>query len=129
MCEVVTGKGGFGKLKKPRGDYLHAWWCSRVSEFFRKKGAKVKIADTLSGNECDIAILHSDKRIGIEVVISGLVVDNLTKYLSSGYFDEMLVLCIDSKKQKEMVKQIGRIDEEIKKHTKVQLLKGYFISL
>ena len=40
-----------------------------------------------------------------------------------------IYLCIDSKKQNEMVKQIGRLDEEIKKHTKVQLLKGYFITL
>ena len=76
-----------------------------MSEFFRKKGADVKIGDTLSGNECDLSILLDGKKIGGEVVISGLVVDNLTKYLSTGYFDEMLVLCIDPKKQKEMVKQ------------------------
>lgn len=92
MCDAVTGKGGFTKAKKPRGDYLHAWWCYRLAVFFRKKGADVKIADTLSGNECDLSILLDGKRIGGEVVISGLVVDNLTKFLSTGYFDEMLVV-------------------------------------
>ncbi len=129
LCDVTTGKGGFSKVKKPRGDHLHGWWCYRLAAFFRKKGAEVKIGDTLSGNECDLSILLDGKKIGGEVVISGLVVDNLTKYLSTGYFDEMLVLCIDPKKQKEMVKQIEKLGEEIKAQIKVQLLKGYFISI
>ncbi|MFC1718154.1 ATP-binding protein, partial [Candidatus Poribacteria bacterium] len=100
QCDVVTEKAGLGKVQKPRGGYLHAWWCYRICEFFRHKSAEVKVGDTISGNECDIGISMDGKRIGVEVVVSGLVVDNLTRYISKGYYHEVLVLCINDEKKK-----------------------------
>jgi len=67
------------------------------------------------------------KKIGVEVVITGLVVENIPKNLE--YYDEMLVLCIDNAMKKKITKQIAGLDEEIRKRVTIELLKEYFIPL
>ena len=129
QCDIVKETAGLGKVAKPRGGYLHAWWCHRVSIFFRNKGAEVKIGDTSSGNECDLGIVLDGKRLGAEIVISGLVVDNLTRYISSGHYDEVLVLCIDSKKREEVIRLTRSLSNDVRSKIKIQLLKGYYIAL
>lgn len=129
QCDVVTEKAELGKVPKPRGGYSHGFWCYRIAESFRKQGAEVKIGDTFSGNECDIGVNLDGKRIGVEVVISGLVVDNLGKYISTGYFDEMVIVCISSDKQKEMEKLIGGLSDDVQEKVRVELAKEYFVSL
>lgn len=129
QSDVVTEKAGMGKIQKPRGGYLHAWWCYRIAEFFRKEGTTVKVGDTISGNELDVGVSMDGKRIGVEIVVSGLVIENLVRYISKGYYGEVLVLCIDVGKKKEMVRLVESLESDVKEKVKVQLLKGYFIEL
>lgn len=129
QCDVVREAAQMGKVSKPRGGNLHSFWCYRAGEFYREKGAEVNIGDTLSGNECDIGVTIDGKRIGVEVVIWSLVVDNLVKYISTGYFDEMIIVCIDDNKQKEMENLISKLDDDIQKKVRIMLTKEYFISL
>ena len=129
QCDLVTEKAGLGKVKKLRGGYLHAWWCYRLAEFFKKEGAAVKVGDTISGNECDIGVSMDGKRIGVEIVVSGLVIDNLARYISKGYYGEVLVLCIGVEKKKEMVRLIEGLGDDVKEKIKIELLKDYFIEL
>ena len=37
FSDLVTEKAGMGKAEKPRGGYLHAFWCHRVAEYFRNE--------------------------------------------------------------------------------------------
>ena len=60
QCDVVTEKTGMGNVKHPRGDLLHSFWIYRVAENFRRQGAKVKIAETISGHEVDIGVEIDD---------------------------------------------------------------------
>ena len=69
------------------------------------------------------------KRIGVEIVVSGLVIDNLGRYISKEYYGEVLVLCIDFEKKKEMVRLIEGLGSDVKKKIKIELLKDYFIEL
>ena len=123
-CNVITEKAGIGAAYKPRGDNLHGFWCHRIAEYFKADGATVKLGDTSSGNEIDIGVIFKGKSIGVEIVVSGLVIENLGKHLS--YCDEVLILCIDSKKKKEMEKAIRKV---YVKRVKIDLLKNYFILL
>jgi hypothetical protein len=59
--DIVTEKANMGNVSKPRGNLLHAFWANRVAEFFRKKGASVKIGETISGKEVDIAVEIDDE--------------------------------------------------------------------
>jgi len=129
QCDIHTDKAQLGNVHKPRGNFEHAFWAYRVSYFFGQKGGKTKIGDTLSGNEVDIEVELDNIRIGVEIVISTLVIENLGKFISKCYFDEMLVLCIDDKKKGEMKKAIGKLDDNIREKVKVELLKDYFISI
>ena len=104
-CNIITEKAGIGAAYKPRGDNLHGFWCHRIAEYFKADGATVKMGDTSSGQEIDIGVILQGKSIGVEIVVSGLVVENLSKHLS--YCDEVLVLCIDSKKKKEIEQELG----------------------
>jgi hypothetical protein len=123
--DLVTEKAGMGKVEKPRGGFLHAWWIFRVSAFMKKEGAEVVIGDTrTTGNELDVTARIEDKRIGLEVVLSSLAVDNITTHLK--YVDELRILCTDKKK---ISKQIKDLDEDIQAKVKIQLLKEYFIPL
>ena len=126
QCDVVTEKANMGMVKKPRGDNEHACWCYRTGEFFRKKGGKIKIGDTVSGHEVDVSVEIGSKFIGLEIVISTLVVDNLRVNLSC--YDEMLILCVDEKMKKKVTKQIEDLDD-IRDRITVRLLKEYFIAL
>lgn len=128
QCDVPTDKAG-GTPPKPRGGLLHAFWCYRVSEYFKQKGARVTIGDTGNGNEVDIDITLGEKRIGVEVVITTLIIENVVKHLSTNYHDETLILCVDEKKRGELETQIERIGEQLKGKIKVELLKEYFITL
>ena len=123
-CNVITEKAGIGAAYKPRGDNLHGFWCHRVAEYFKADGATVKPADSFSGKEMDVGVFHNGKSLGAEVVVSGLVVENLSKHLS--YYDEVLILCIDTKKKKEVEKAIRKLDIS---RVRIDLLKNYFISL
>jgi len=125
QCDIVTEKAGMGAVEHPRGGNIHSWWCYRVGCFFRDKGAEVKIGDTESGNEIDISVFDG-KNIGIEIVITGLVADNLPKHLS--YFDRVLILCAKEKK-KEMEKLVGGLGLDVQNKVEIGLLKDYFISL
>jgi len=127
LCDIVAEKANMGKVPKPRGGLLHAWWSYRIGAWYKIKGAEVKIGDTLGGNECDVGLMLDGKSIGFEVVVSGLVVGNLEKHLS--YYDEMIVGCIDSGKEKEMIKLIENLTDGVRKRVKVELLKKYFVSL
>ena len=120
QCEVITEKAGMGMAKKPRGGDPHAFWCYRIGEFYKRKGTEVRIGDTSSGNEMDV----SAGRLGVEVVLNTFVADNLKQHLS--YYEEVLILCIDDKKKREVERQIGNV---ILKRIQVDLLKNYFISL
>ena len=53
-----------------------------------------------------------------------LVIDNLERHLK--LFGEILILCIDNKKKREIEKKIADL---ILKPIRVELLKEYFISL
>ena len=129
QCDMVTEKANMRKAPHPRGGLLHSWWCYRVGEFYEKKGADVKVGDTISGNECDLGVKLNGRRIGVEVVVSGLVVDNLEKFIAGDYYDEMLVLTIDLEKMKEMEKLITVLSDETRKRVKIQLLRGYYFTL
>jgi hypothetical protein len=129
MCDLPTEKAQLGKVYKPRGDLLHSFWCHRVSFLFQEKGAKTKIGDTDSGNEVDIDVTIDSKRIGVEIVVSGLVVENITKFILMGYFDEMLILCIDDKKREAMEKSIKGLSDDIRKKVSIGLLKDHFVVL
>lgn len=41
MCDIVTEK--VGEIKHPRGGWLHNFWINRVSDYYRKKEAEVKM--------------------------------------------------------------------------------------
>ena len=127
QCDVVTDKAGVGKVKHPRGNHLHSFWITRVSEGYLRKGAKAEIGQTVSGHEVDCGVEIEDKKLGIEVVITGLVVENLPKNLE--YYDKMLILCVDNAMKKKITKQIAGLDEEIRKRVTIDLLKKYFIPL
>lgn len=118
--DIVTAKGQMGKVYKPRGGHLHAFWCYRVGEYFKRKGEKIRFGDTSSGNEIDL----SAGKLGVEVVLNTFVADNLKQHLS--YYEEVLILCIDDKKKREVQRQLGNV---ILKRIQVDLLKNYFISL
>lgn len=128
QCDIPTEKANMDKVYKPRGDNTHGWWCFRVCEYYGQKGGKVKIADTVSGNEVDIEVSINGKRIGVEIVISTLVFDNLEKFILKGYFDEMQILCINVKKMDDIVKGIKNLREDVKEKVSVGLLKDYFVS-
>jgi len=66
-------------------------------------------------------------KLGVEIAITGIVVDNIPKNLE--YYDQILVLCIDDKIRKKIDKQIKGFSEDIQAKVKVELLKEYFISL
>ena len=117
----------FQVVYKPRGGNLHAFWCFRVAAFFLQKGAKVTIADTLSGNELDVTAKIDGKLFGLEIVLSSFAVDNVSNHLK--YVDELRILCVDKKKQKQVAKQLEGLSEDIRANVKVELLKGYFISM
>lgn len=129
QCDIVTEKANLGKVAKPRGGYLHAWWCYRASAFFKSKGADVKIGDTSSGNECDLGIALDNRRIGAEVVISGLVVDNLARYISSGHYGEVVIMCIDPNKRNEMIRLTRKLSNDVRSRIKIELLKEYYVAL
>ena len=118
QCDIVTEK--VRKVYKPRGGNLHGFWCYRVGEYFERQGEKVILGDTLTGAEIDL----SAGKLGIEIVVNTLVIENLERHLK--LFEEILILCIDKKKKREIEKQIGNL---ILKPIRVELLKDYFIPL
>ena len=126
QCDILTEKAGMGSVEHPRGGNLHSWWCYRVGCFFRDKGDEVKLGSSESGNEIDIGILMDGQNLGIEIVITGLVADNLPKHLS--HFDRVLILCAKEKK-KEMEKLVGGLSPDVQMKVEVGLLKDYFIPL
>ena len=67
------------------------------------------------------------KKLGIEIVVTNLVVENIPKNLE--YYDELLILCLDEGVEKKVVKQISVFDKEIRKKITIGLLKEHFISL
>lgn len=124
MCDIITEK--IGKVEHPRGGLLHSWWCYRVGKSFEKKGLKVKLGDTLvTGNEIDVSVLTTDgKRIGIEVVISALMVENVKKFVD--VFDRLIILAINDKKKKEIEKMFS---DDISMRIEIGLTKDYFVEL
>jgi hypothetical protein len=119
QCDVVTEKAGIS-VSNPRGGNLHSFWCHRVGEYFKGQGEKVILGDTVSGNEIDL----SAGKLGIEIVVNTLVIENLERHLR--IFDEILILCIDNKKKREIEKKIADL---ILKPIRVDLLKNFFITL
>lgn len=118
QCDIVTEK--VGKVYKPRGGNLHGFWCYRLGEYYKRQGEKVILGDTLDGAEIDL----SAGKLGIEVVVNTLVIENLERHLR--LFEEILILCIDKKKKREIEKEIADL---ILKPVRVELLKEYFIPL
>lgn len=89
--------------------------------------AKVTIGDTTGGNELDITVVKDGQVTGIEVVINSLVIENIPIHLK--YCQKLLILVIDVKKQKQIMKQIEGFSEEIRGRITIDLLKNYFIQL
>ena len=58
------------------------------------------------------------------MVVNTLVVENLERHLR--LFENILILCIDMKRKRQIEKQIGNL---ILKSIRVELLKEYFIPL
>jgi len=132
QCDVITEKSRKdtgGKSNNHRGGYLHNFWCYRVGEYYKRKSAVVKLSDTLNGNECDLDVTVSGIRIGIEVVITSLVMDNLKRNISSRYFDKVLILVIDEREREKIESQIIRAGIIFNEKVEVGLLKDYFITL
>lgn len=88
--------------------------------------AKVKIGDTTSGNELDITVAKDGNAKGIEIVVNSLIIENIPTHLK--YCQELLILVIDEKKRKQIMKQIEGLDQEIRERLEVDLLRNYFIS-
>lgn len=130
QCDVPTEKArditGKPSPYKPRGSLLHGFWVHRVCEHFRREGGEVKPGDTGGGYECGLGVSIGGKRIGVEMVIKKLMLENLPRLLES-YYDEMLVLCIDEKNRARLEKKITELGFGGK--VSVDLLKDYFVSL
>ncbi|MCX6113019.1 MAG: DUF87 domain-containing protein [Proteobacteria bacterium] len=115
------------KTEHPRGGKDHSWWCYRVSSYYKAKGADVKLGSTVSGNELDINVAFEGKHIGIEIVISTIVIENLANHIK--FYDEIKILAIDERKGKDIAKMVNKLDNGIKEKVSIELLKDYFIAL
>ena len=67
------------------------------------------------------------EKIGVEIVVTGIEIDNIPCHLS--YYDRILVLCLDDRKRRTVEKQISKLSDELKTRIEVGLTKVYFTSL
>ena len=65
--------------------------------------------------------------MGIEMVITSLQTENLPVHLE--YYDEVLILVLDRKKEKEVKKSIKSLDKDDRKRVQIDYFKNYFISM
>lgn len=66
------------------------------------------------------------KKLGIEIVITGLVAENIPKNLE--YYDELLILCLDDNVKQKVLKQVEK-HVGLSDSVKVGLLRDHFIPL
>ena len=120
QCDVLMVDHAY----KPRGGHLHAFWCYRVAEYFRREGGKTEMGCTVSGFEVDVHVVMGIKYC-VEIVITTVDMERVLALVGSGEYDRALVLVTDKTGIKKYSKAVT---EELRDKVEVKLLKDYFVS-